>query len=251
MGEERQNFWCHLGELRVVLIRIALTLAIATFLSFFFSDFLLRWLIGPYQQVLSWSQGDAPSGALRTLYPAEAFLISLRISLIAGLILSLPLILYFLWSFVAPGLMPHEKKAILPSLYAGTGLFILGALFAFYFVVPVALRFFWEYGEGMGVAPAWTLVHYSGFVLMFLLAFGLAFELPLVTLLLCFFGVLSPDQLSSKRPHIIIGILILAAVMTPPDVVSQLMLAFPMWILFEASILLARFFLKKKGKRNA
>src|SRR3989338_3850752 len=75
MGEERQNFWSHLGELRVVLIRIALTLAIATFLSFFFSDFLLRWLIGPYQQVLSWSQGDAPSGALRTLYPAEAFLI--------------------------------------------------------------------------------------------------------------------------------------------------------------------------------
>lgn len=246
--EMRTSLWDHLEELRKVLFQSILALAITTTLSFFVSDFILRWLISPYRRAASWMHLADASPTLMTLYPSEAFMMSFRIALIGGVILALPVLLAQIWGFVSPALKPQEKGAILPALYAGTGLFLVGAVFAFYIVVPTALQFFWEYGKNMGVQTAWTLSHYLSFVLLFLLAFGLVFELPLVIILLVLFDVITPKSLAEKRPYIVVAIFIVAAVLTPPDVMSQLMLAGPMWLLFEGSLLVSRIWIRKEKK---
>ena len=244
--EKRLSVWDHLDDLRRVLFRCVVALGVTSTLTFVFSDWLLRWLMRPYERGLADAllKGGAP--VLQTLYPSETFMLSFKIALVAGIVLALPVLLHQLWSFVAPGLKNQEKKALLPALFAGTGLFVVGALFAFYLVVPMALHFFWEYGTRMGVQTSWTVSHYIGFVLMFLLAFGAAFELPLVVVLLTVFGILEPATIAARRPYVIVGIFVVAAILTPPDVVSQISLALPMWVLFEGSLAVSQFLVRKK-----
>jgi len=223
----------HLGELRKVLIRCILSLSIVSVVSFLFADFLLKVLLLPYQSLASLGATPPP---LLTLQPAEGFLLSMKLALLAGVILSFPLLAYQVWHFISEGLYPREKRLFVPALYVGTGLFIIGALFAFYLVVPQALRFFWNYNLSLGVTPSWTITYYLNFVLMFLLAFGVAFEMPMVVVLVNQLGLITKDSLSAKRPYVIVAIFLVAGFLTPPDVLSQLALAFPMWGLFEVSL---------------
>ncbi len=235
--EERKPVWNHLDDLRKVLIRSVIALFVTSSLSFLFADFLLAFLLHPYQRLLA---DHHTSGGLMTLEPTEAFMMSMRLALISGAVLALPLLVRFIWQFVAAGLYPKERKIILPILYTGTVLFIVGSLFAFYFVVPTALDFFWGYNLHLGLTPAWTISHYLGFVLTFLLAFGLAFELPMLVVGATRLGFVSTAALSASRPYVIVGIFIVGAILTPPNVLSQLALSLPMWGLFELSLLVSR-----------
>lgn len=224
-------FWDHLGELRSRLIKIIIALVFATCATFFAADLILSWLLHP-----------SPIGkqALISLQPAGVFTISLRLSLMSGLILTLPFLLYQIWSFVAPGLSKAEAKTFLASLYAGTLLFLVGSLFAYFFVIPTALHFFWNYSLKFGIEPSWTLDAYISFVLMLLFSFGLCFELPIVLILLVRFQILSPQTVASKRPYVIVGIAIIAGLLTPPDVMSQVLLMIPLWLLFEISLWISK-----------
>lgn len=225
------SIWDHLGELRQRLVKSLIAVGITTTLSFLAADGLLAFLLKP---------APLKDQALTALQPAAVFTASLRISLIGGVVLSLPIILYQIWAFVVPGLSKREAKIFLTSLYAGSLLFVLGALFAYFYVVPTALNFFWKYSENLGVRPAWTIDHYINFVLMFLLSFGLAFELPIILILLVWLKIVKAKSLAEKRPYIIVFLAIVAAILTPPDVVSQILLLIPLWFLFEISLFISR-----------
>ena len=221
----------HLGELRGRLLKVLGVLLLLTIGSFVGAEWMLAMLLKP-----------SPLGehALTSLDPAGVFVQSLRLSLTCGVVLSLPLIFYQGWKFVSPGLQVREQKVLLWTLFGGTFLFLVGLLFAYFYVVPTALHFFWEYSRHFGITPGWTIDYYLNFVMMLLLAFGVAFEFPLVILLLAHFSIVSPKTLSAKRPFIIVGIAIAAAFLTPPDVVSQLLLGIPLWVLFEISVFFAK-----------
>lgn len=211
-------------------MKAVLAVAATTLLGFFFAGPLLGWLVAP-----------SPLGNnLTALKPAAVFTESLRLSLVAGVVLSLPVVLYQAWAFIRPGLSTREGKAVVWSLYSGTLLFAAGALFAYYLVIPAALKFFWTYGQHLGVQAAWTIDHYISFVLMFLLSFGLAFELPVVLVLLVWLNIVRTEQLEAKRPYIIVGLAVLAAVLTPPDALSQVLLLLPLWLLFEISLFVSK-----------
>lgn len=225
----------HLGELRGRLVKISAALLLLTSISFIGADWMLAMLLKPF------SFGEL---TLTSLEPAGVLMQSFRLALTCGVVLSLPLLLYQAWKFVAPGLKEKEQKILLATLYVGTLLFAVGVFFAYFYVIPTALQFFWEYSEHLGVTPSWTIDHYLDFVLMFLMAFGFAFESPLVVLLLVHFGIVTPQTLRAKRPYVIVGIAIAAALLTPPDVGSQLMLGIPMWFLFEGALFATRFLYK-------
>ncbi|MDO8526821.1 MAG: twin-arginine translocase subunit TatC [Deltaproteobacteria bacterium] len=223
--------WDHLGELRKRMFKVFIAVGVLTGLSFFCSDWMLQCLLKPFP--------DASQGLI-SLQPAGVFMESMRLALISGFVLTLPLILYQVWSFVSPGLKSFEAKAFLISLYAGTFLFLIGVGFAYFLVIPKALVFFWDYSRGLGILPSWTIEHYLNFVLMFLLSFGLAFELPLVLVLMVRFNIVSVQWLSQKRAHVVIALAVIAAILTPPDVMSQIMLLVPLWLLYEISLLVAK-----------
>ena len=246
--EERKPVWGHLDDLRKVLVRSVIALFVTSSLSFLFADFLLGFLLKPYHTLLTSHHNT--SGGLMSLHPTESFMMSMHLALTSGVVLAFPLLVRFVWQFVGTGLYPKERKIVLPILYVGTALFILGSLFAFYFVVPKVLDFFWSYNLHLGIVPAWTVSHYLSFVLLFLLAFGLAFELPLLVVGATRLGFISTANLAVGRPYVIVGIFIVGAILTPPDVVSQLALSLPMWGLFELSLLIARWGEKKKTKEG-
>lgn len=224
------SFWDHLGELRSRLIKAMVAVGITTTVSFFGADWILKCLV---------QTAPMKNLSLIALQPAAVFMESLRLSIIGGVVLALPILLHQLWSFIRPGLAPKETKAFLAAFYFGTLLFIGGSLFAYFFVIPTALHFFWDYSAHLGIQSAWTIDHYLNFVLMFLLSFGLAFELPLIFVVLVWLKIISADSLASKRPTIIVGLAIAAGILTPPDVVSQLLLLIPLWLLFEVSLLIS------------
>ena len=228
------SIWDHLDELRARLLKMLAVIFVMTLAAFWASDWMLVWLLKP-----------APLNprTLTSLQPAGVFLQSMRLALISGVVLSLPVVLSQVWGFISPGLTVAERKVMMISLYIGTLLFSGGVFFAYYGVVPKALQFFWSYSLHLGVQPAWTIDAYLNFILMFLLSFGIAFELPLVLLLLIRFGVLKREWMIEKRPFAIVVIAILAGALTPPDVVSQLMMGIPLWILFELSLFVSRWFL--------
>lgn len=230
------SVWSHLDELRSRLIRIVIVLSVTTTLAFFGSDWVLSCLLKPFPSV---------HATLTSLQPAGVFMQSMRLALIGGIVLALPVLVYQIWQFVSPGLSQSEVKAFVMSLYFGTVLFFIGVCFAYFLVVPKALSFFWDYSRNLGVTPSWTIENYLNFVLMFLLSFGIAFELPLVLILLVRFKIISPSFISSKRPHIIVSLAIIAAILTPPDVISQLMLGIPLWLLFEISLYVSKLMYKE------
>jgi sec-independent protein translocase protein TatC len=173
------------------------------------------------------------------------FLIPVKVAAMVAFILVLPYVLYQAWAFVAPGLYAHEKKLVLPLVVASTLLFLLGIAFCYFFVFGVVFDFV------MKIAPASITVapdieQYLNFVLTLFLAFGVTFEVPIVVILLARFGIVSLEQLRSSRPYFIVGAFVVAAIVTPPDVISQLLLAIPMCLLYELGLFLARFLAKPK-----
>lgn len=186
---------------------------------------------------------------MSSLKPTETFMLTMKLAFFAGLIIGFPFILYFLLQFILPGLKQNEKKALWPALTIGFGLFLCGVLFAYFYVLPNVLTFFYEWGKNLGISNDWRIGYYISFATTFVLIFGLAFELPVVVMTFVKLGLLSHSVMQETRAYAILAIFVIAALITPtPDALTLCLLAVPMVLLYEICIWLA-YFHEKKEKR--
>ena len=229
----------HLVELRTRLMRCILALVLAFFVCFYFAHDIFGFLVRPLTQAFPPGQGKL---IYTQLY--GAFFVEIKVALFAAFFVCFPVIANQLWAFVAPGLYAKEKKAFLPFLLATPVLFTLGAAMAYYLVMPTAFHFFLGFEGPRGGLSTEALPEmgaYLSLVMQFILAFGISFLLPVLLLLLNTAGIVSRADLVAARRYVIVGITVIAAIVTPPDVVSQLMLAIPLWLLYESALLVMRF----------
>jgi sec-independent protein translocase protein TatC len=233
----------HLVELRSRLVRSVIALIIAFCVCLYFSDDILGFLIKPLKDAFPDGQGQL---IFTKLY--EVFFVELKVALFAGFFVSFPVIANQLWAFVAPGLYAKEKRAFLPFLIATPVLFTAGAALAYYVVMPTAFRWFLGFegtAGGLEVEALPSAGDYLSLVMQFILAFGVSFLLPVLLLLLNRAGIVTRAQFAAARRYVIVGVVALAAIVTPPDPGSQVILAIPLLILFEGSLVLMRFQEKK------
>lgn len=239
----------HLIELRTRLLRCVLALAVAFAVCFYFADEIFGFLVQPLTAAF-------PQGEGRLIFTKlyEAFFVEIKVALFAAFLVSFPIIANQLWAFVAPGLYVKEKAAFLPFLIATPILFAAGAAIAYYIVMPTAFSWFVSFqGErgGMKMEALPGTGDYLSLVMQFILAFGISFLLPVLLMLLNRAGIVTRDQLAKARRYVIVAVFVVAAVITPPDIVSQLMLAVPLLVLFEGSLVLMRFSEKKREREKA
>lgn len=237
----------HLIELRGRLLKCVYALVVTGAVCFYFSDHLFAFLVHPLKEAF----GDGGGRLVYTkLY--EAFFVQVKVALFGAFFLSFPIIANQLWAFVAPGLYAKEKKALLPFLIMTPVLFLLGASLAYYVVMPTAFHFFLEFqgtSGGLAVEALPSTDAYLTLVMQFILAFGISFLMPVLLMLLNRAGFVTRAQLIGLRRYMIVAAFILAAVLTPPDVVSQLMLAIPLLLLYEITII-AIWFTDRRAARN-
>jgi sec-independent protein translocase protein TatC len=239
----------HLIELRKRLVTCVVMLSLSFAVCFYFADEIFGFLVQPLTDAF-------PAGEGRLIYTRlyEAFFVEIKVALFAAFFISFPVISNQLWAFVAPGLYAREKKAFLPFLLATPVLFVSGAALAYYVVMPTAFHWFLGFqGElgGLSMEALPGTDDYLTLVMQFILAFGISFLLPVLLLLLNRAGIVSRAQLIAARRYVIVGMFVIAAVATPPDVVSQLMLAIPLMLLFEGSLLIMHFTEQSDAKAKA
>lgn len=223
----------HIAELRKRLAYAIGALIVCFFIAFAFYEPILEWMTLPLKSVL-----PANSQMIATGVP-EVFFTAIKVSLFSGFIIALPMILYQLWLFIAPGLYAHEKKYIWPFIIFASGMFVLGALFAYYIVVPFGFAFLVNFAsEVVNVAP--KINEYVGFFTKIMFGFGLAFELPVITFFLALIGLVDDHTLISFFRYAILLIFVAAALLTPPDIITQMLMAGPLILLYGVSILIAR-----------
>ncbi|MGB3471543.1 MAG: twin-arginine translocase subunit TatC [Erythrobacter sp.] len=239
IDESRAPLMDHLVELRTRLMRSIIALIIAFAVCLYFVDDIFGFLVQPLRDAFPEGEGQL----IFTKLP-EVFFVELKVALFAGFMISFPVIANQLWAFIAPGLYANEKKAFLPFLLATPVLFIGGAALAYYVVMPTAFLFFLGYGGqtgGLDIKALPAAGDYLSLVMQFILAFGVTFLLPVLLMLLHRAGIVTREQLAGARRYVIVGVVALAAIVTPPDPGSQVILAIPLLLLFEGSLLLMRF----------
>ena len=229
----------HLAELRKRLAYSLLALSTATLLSYSYAGRFFAFLTEPYFR--AFSREGAELADLIGTGPAEAFLLKIKVSIFAGIILSSPFLFYQTWLFISPGLYRQEKRWILPFLFSSTLLFLSGAAFCYYAVLPLAFDFFNAEYASIGIVPAVKISEYLGLVIGLLLAFGAVFEVPILAFFLAQLGIIDDKMLLSWMRPALVAIFIISAVITPPDVVSQLLLAGPLILLYGVSIPIAKY----------
>jgi sec-independent protein translocase protein TatC len=238
----QDTFISHLVELRDRLLRALLAVAIVFVVLFFWpgSSAIYDVLALPLMRALPEGTKMIATGVI------TPFLIPVKVTMMVAFMVALPFVLYQAWAFIAPGLYQHEKRFALPVIVASTLLFLCGVAFCYFFVFGKIFAFINNFAP-KSITPAPDIEQYLNFVITMFLAFGITFEIPIVVVVLVRMGLVSVDQLTQARPYVIVGAFVVAAVVTPPDVVSQLMLAIPMCLLYELGIMLGRFV----GKREA
>jgi sec-independent protein translocase protein TatC len=230
----------HLTELRDRLLRALLAILIVFIGLFPFANEIYTFVSEPLRALL-------PEGAtMIATEVASPFLTPFKLTLFAAIFLAIPYVLYQLWSFVAPGMYRQEKKLAIPLLISSVGLFYAGAAFAYFVVFPLIFAFFTSVGPE-DITIMTDINSYLDFVLKLFFAFGLAFEIPIAAVLMIWAGITTPEELAKKRPYIIIGCFIFGMLLTPPDIISQSLLAIPMWILFEFGVFFGRFVRRDSG----
>ena len=233
-------FVSHLIELRDRLIHAVIAIAVAFAVLCFWPG-----PAGLYDLLAAPLVAHLPKGAtLIATNVISPVLVPLKITLMAAFMVALPVVLYQLWAFVAPGLYSHEKRLVLPLVISSTVLFILGVAFCYFLVIPGMSRFIQSFAP-TSITAAPDIEQYFGFVLTLFLVFGISFEVPIAVIVLARMGIVTIDQLRKVRGYFVVGAFIVAAVVTPPDVISQLALAIPMVILYEIGIIAAQLFIKK------
>jgi sec-independent protein translocase protein TatC len=238
MDEKKLPLTTHLQELRKRLILSFIAVGGGFALCYTFAEKIFDILAAPLLEMMP------KGGSLIFTSVAEAFFTYMKVAFIAGLILASPFVLYQIWAFVAPGLYRHEKKYVVPFVLAGSFFFALGIFFGYYVALPVGFKFLLGFATDF-IKPLPSMKEYLSFSIKFLLAFGLVFEFPVVLVLLARIGVVDAKTLARQRKYAILLIFIFAAILTPPDIISQVIVALPMIGLYELSILLSKIFGKK------
>ena len=244
-AEEQQSglsgFLSHLIELRDRLLKMVLAIVVVFLGLFPFGNDIYTYLSGPLTQHL-------PEGSsMIAIEVASPFLVPFKLSLLLSVFITAPFWLYQLWGFIAPGLYAREKRLATPLLVSSVILFYAGGAFAYYVVFPLVFGFFTSVAPE-GVSVMTDIGKYLDFIMALFLAFGLAFEVPIATILLVAIGATTPKKLAAKRPYIIVGAFIVGMFLTPPDVVSQLLMALPMWLLFEFGIFFSRIIVRNRER---
>jgi len=236
--EQEQPFLSHLIELRDRLLRAILAILLIFLSLFYFANDLYTLLAQPLMAHLP------DGGTMIATEVASPFLTPFKLTLVLSVFIAVPYLLFQLWGFVAPGLYAHEQKLVMPLLLSSTLLFYAGMAFAYYVVFPLIFSFF-AGAAPEGVAVMTDISKYLDFVLKLFFAFGIAFEVPIATILLVWSGITTPQKLAEKRPYIIVGAFIIGMLLTPPDVISQTLLALPMWLLFELGVFFSHRFVRR------
>jgi sec-independent protein translocase protein TatC len=233
-SETSKPFLEHLEDLRWTIVKMGLTVAAAMIVCFGFRTALVRILQTPLKTV------DPQMGSLRALGITDSITVSFHLAFYAGIVISFPLLLYFLAEFVLPALTAVEKRFLFPAIAVSFGLFLLGVLVCYFWLLPKTILFFFRDTQSLGWTPAWTVQQYYSFVTRFTLGFGLAFELPVVVLALVRFGLVTYAFMARTRPYAVVLIFILATIITPtPDILTLTAMAFPMCLLYESCIWIA------------
>lgn len=244
MGTPTETFVSHLIELRDRLLRSIVGLLIAFLALFPFANKIYALLAAPMIDKL-------PEGThMIATAVVTPFFVPLKVAMMTAFIISLPHTLYQLWMFIAPGLYAHEKKLMLPAIVVSSCLFLCGMAFAYFLVFPVVFTFILSSAPD-GVAVMTDIAEYLDFVMTLFLAFGFAFEVPILVVLMAHFGWVTTKQLKEMRGYVIVGAFILAAIFTPPDIISQFMLAVPLWLLYEAGVVVVQIIQRKEKNIHA
>jgi len=231
---QEESFISHLIELRTRLVRAAAAFVIVFLCLMPFASHIYDLLAAPMMQTLPQGTRMIATGVV------TPFFVPIKVTMMAAFIIALPFILWQAWAFIAPGLYAHEKRLAAPLVVASTLLFLLGMAFCYFFVFRTVFTFIAQFAP-KSITPAPDIEQYLAFVMTMFLAFGMTFEVPVVVILLVKAGLVTVDKLKEIRSYVIVGAFVVAAVITPPDVTSQIMLAVPMCLLYEAGILVARF----------
>ncbi|MEQ3692605.1 MAG: twin-arginine translocase subunit TatC [Thalassolituus sp.] len=233
MTDQEQPLIAHLIELRNRLLR-AVILVLVFFLSlFYFANDLYLILVEPLSVLMPIDGGMIATGV------ASPFLVPFKMTFVLSVLLAVPFILHQIWAFISPGLYQHEKKFAIPLLFSSIVLFYSGIAFAYFVVLPLVFGFFTAVGpEGISFMP--DISNILDFILKIFFAFGIAFEIPIATFLMVLSGITTVQALSEKRPYVFLGCFVIGMLITPPDIISQTVLAVPMWMLFEVGVLASR-----------
>ncbi len=234
----------HLVELRNRLLKAILAILLVFLALYPFANELYAWLSGPLRAYL-------PEGSTMIATDVAApFFAPLKLTLVLGTFLAMPVVLYQIWRFMAPGLYRHEKQLAFPLLASSILLFYLGAVFAYFVVFPLVFAFFTSVGPAE-VTVMTDMSSYLSFVLKLLFAFGIAFEIPIAIMLLILSGATDTTALSEKRPYVVVGCFVVGMLLTPPDIISQTLLAVPMWLLFEIGLIFGRLVERRRPPEDA
>jgi sec-independent protein translocase protein TatC len=247
-----ETFISHLVELRNRIIRAGIAVIVVFVGLVYWAPDIFRLLARPLMMNLP------KDGKMIVTDVTGSFFVPMKVTMLVAFVIALPIVLYQIWAFVAPGLYQHEKKLVMPLVSSSYLLFLCGMAFAYFVVFPTIFRVMAHYNAPLGAEMTTDIDNYLSFVLTMFLAFGVTFEVPIVVVLLVRMGVLTVQKLKQIRPYVVVGAFIVSAVVTPPDVFSQLILAVPLIILYEAGIIAARLFVskpvvqaEKEGEGNA
>ena len=248
LSENKQPLLVHLVELRSRLIKTMIMITIFFVIFYFFADSIYNFLVQPYADAVEGEEGR------RLIFTAlhETFFTYIKVALFASLFISLPFLLIQLWIFVAPGLYKNEKSVVVPYLLATPILFILGSALVYYIIMPLAIKFFLSFESigGNGALPIQLeakVNEYLSLIMRLILAFGLCFQLPVALTLMARVGFVSSESLRKNRKYVIVGVFAVAAILTPPDPISQIGLGIPILLLYELSIIAVSFIEKRKN----
>lgn len=241
---EPDSFLSHLIELRDRLLKAFVAVIVVFLPCFYFAPQLYDFLATPLM-------GALPEGAhMIATGVVTPFLVPVKVAMLVAICVALPVILYQAWAFVAPGLYAHEKRFVLPLVIASTFLFFAGMAFCYFFVFGIVFKFVYSIApKSIEVAP--DIENYFSFVLGMFVAFGVTFEVPIAVVLLVKMGMVTVAKLKEIRPYVVVGAFVVAAVVTPPDVISQIMLAVPLWLLYEVGIIVSMFIESSRQRSTA
>ena len=240
MSEQQETFIAHLVELRDRLLR-AVVAVVVVFVC------LMPWAGDIYDILAHPMMSALPEGTkMIATGVVTPFFVPMKVTLLVAFVIALPFVLYQAWCFIAPGLYAHEKRLGLPLVVGSTVLFLAGMAFCYFFVFGTVFKFIAQFAP-KSITPAPDIEQYLAFVMSMFLAFGITFEVPVIVIVLVKLGIVDVAKLKEARPYVIVGAFVIAAVVTPPDVVSQLMLAVPMCLLYELGIFLSRFVTKTRA----
>ena len=241
----QETFLSHLFELRDRVIKSALAIIVVFVSLVYWAPDIFHLFAQPLLEAL-------PAGGKMIVTDVTgSFFVPMKVTMLVAFLIALPVVMYQLWAFIAPGLYLHERRLILPLVVSSYTLFIIGMAFAYFLVFPTVFKFMASYNAPLGAEMSTDIDNYLSFAMTTFLAFGITFEVPVVVVVLVRMGMVPLAKLREIRPYVIVGAFVISAIVTPPDVLSQLLLAVPMTLLYELGLLIARFYVPKSSEDEA